>query len=81
MRITVLFFASLAEVTGTRAVELDPARFTDVESIFASFAARLPALRLLRSTVLCAVNGEFARFASPVSDGDEVAFFPPVSGG
>ena len=29
----------------------------------------------------CAVNRRFARDASPVGAGDEVAFFPPVTGG
>jgi molybdopterin converting factor small subunit len=31
--------------------------------------------------VLCAVNQAMARPDSPISDGDEVAFFPPVTGG
>ena len=39
----------------------------------AAFAPGLP--------VRCAVNQEFARPESPVAPGDEVAFFPPVTGG
>lgn len=31
--------------------------------------------------VLVAVNQEYADFAHVVEDGDEVAFFPPVTGG
>ena len=33
------------------------------------------------ATLRCAVNQRFARDASPVRAGDEVAFFPPVTGG
>jgi molybdopterin converting factor small subunit len=29
----------------------------------------------------CAVNAEYARMTTPLGDGDEVAFLPPVSGG
>ena len=31
--------------------------------------------------VLAAVNMDYVDWNSPVSDGDEVAFFPPVTGG
>ncbi len=31
--------------------------------------------------VSCAVNEDYARMTTPLSDGDEVAFLPPVSGG
>ena len=31
--------------------------------------------------VLCAINQEYAQADARVSDGDEVAFFPPVTGG
>ncbi len=34
-----------------------------------------------RKTVRCAVNQEFADPATPLRSGDEVAFFPPVTGG
>ena len=34
-----------------------------------------------QETIKVAINQEFASFTAPVSDGDEVAFFPPVTGG
>jgi molybdopterin converting factor small subunit len=43
----------------------------------AGFAAAFTAIR----TVRCAVNQEFARPDTPVAAGDEIAFFPPVTGG
>jgi molybdopterin converting factor subunit 1 len=81
MRIRILFFASLADIAGTREVNLDAAGFTDIKSIFDKFAREFPLLEKYRSSVLCAVNTEFAKPESPVHDGDEIAFFPPVSGG
>jgi molybdopterin synthase sulfur carrier subunit len=35
----------------------------------------------LPEQLLCAVNMDYAEALSPVQDGDEVAFFPPVTGG
>ena len=81
MSIRVLFFASLAEITNLHEAELDAAVYSDVDSIFTKYAKEFPQLEAHRRTVLYAVNQTFARPASPVRDGDEVAFFPPVSGG
>jgi molybdopterin converting factor subunit 1 len=81
MSIRVLFFATLADLTGMREAELEAAAFPNVASIFERFAREFPPLEARRPSVLCAVNAEFARPDSPVRDGDEVAFFPPVSGG
>jgi molybdopterin synthase sulfur carrier subunit len=81
MSIRVLFFASLADIAGMRETTVDAASVTDVNSIFAKFAGQFPALENYRSSVLFALNSEFARPGSPVRDGDEVAFFPQVSGG
>jgi molybdopterin converting factor subunit 1 len=81
MTIRVLFFASLADITGTRETLVDAADFADVISVFDKFTKDFPSLETYRSSVLLALNSEFARPETPVKDGDEVAFFPPVSGG
>jgi molybdopterin synthase sulfur carrier subunit len=36
---------------------------------------------VLPPNILAAVNHDYARLDQPVKDGDEVAFFPPVTGG
>ncbi len=81
MSIRVLFFASLADVVGMREASLDAAGLCDVESVFSKFEGIHPRLAAYRSSLLCAVNSEFADPEATVKDGDEVAFFPPVSGG
>ena len=40
-----------------------------------------PEMAAYSSTISCAVNEDYARMGAPLSDGDEVAFLPPVSGG
>ena len=81
MAIKVLLFASIADLAGTREVMVDSAGHPDAGSVYARLAGDFPALQSRRDTVLYAVNSEFARPETPVRDGDEVAFFPPVSGG
>ena len=81
MSIRILFFASFRDITGMDETSVDAAGFTDMNSIFNKFAKDFPSLENCRSNVLFARNSEFAQADSPVQDGDEVAFFPPVSGG
>ncbi len=81
MTIRVLFFATLADVTGMHESELDASLCSDAASIYDRFARDFPRLEAHRPSVLCAVNSKFARIDAPVHDGDEIAFFPPVSGG
>ncbi len=81
MSIRVLFFASISDIVRMREASVDASEFKDVKSIFDKFAKENPTLESYRSSVLFAVNSEFARPGSPVHDGDEIAFFPPVSGG
>jgi len=81
MSIRVLFFAALADAIGMRETRLDARDLPDVGSVYARLARDFPGLEAHRASLLCAVNGEFARPDARVHDGDEVAFFPPVSGG
>ena len=83
--LTILYFAWLRERTGTSEERLTlPAGIRTVGELIAWLSERSPghasAFANLR-TVRCAVNQEFSDPATPVQPGDEVAFFPPVTGG
>ena len=77
MTVKVRFFASLAETMGRREMELPLEPGTTVGSIWAALTADKP----MPQGALCAVNHEYCTLEQPLADGDEVAFFPPVTGG
>jgi molybdopterin converting factor subunit 1 len=83
--LTVLWFAWLRERTGTAEEQVSPpADIATVGALIDWLSARSPrhaAAFQNRRTVRCAVNQDFADPATPVRPGDEVAFFPPVTGG
>jgi molybdopterin converting factor subunit 1 len=81
MAIRVLFFASLADITGSHDTSVEASSHDNVGSIFRRYAMEYPRLEAYRSSLLCAVNSEFAGMETSVREGDEVAFLPPVSGG
>ena len=84
MVLKILYFASLRETLGQGSEQLElPPGVTDVASLLCFLVARgdqWQALATVRN-VRCAVNQEMARLDSPIRAGDEVAFFPPVTGG
>jgi molybdopterin synthase sulfur carrier subunit len=83
--LTVLYFAWLRERVGTGEESLvPPASIATVGELMAWLAARSPRHATAfenRRAIRCAVNQDFADLDAPVRPGDEVAFFPPVTGG
>ncbi len=79
MRIEVLYFASLRDASGVdqEIVEMPEG---DASQLFDQLNAR-HGFALPRERLRVAVNSEFADWHRPLTDGDEVAFIPPVSGG
>ena len=77
MTITVKFFASLRESTGRREIAVDDARAETAGDAWRLATGGQP----IPGNVLVAVNLEYTHLGAPVRTGDEVAFFPPVTGG
>ena len=82
MQINVLFFATIRNLIGQKrlTIELDDNANT-IKHVRAEIINRYPAVSDNINIALTAINEEFAFNNDPIKDGDEVAFFPPVSGG
>jgi molybdopterin converting factor subunit 1 len=81
MRIRVLFFATLRDRTGLREDALDLPEGATVADLRDSVAEKHPGAAPALPTALASVNQEFAFPEEELHEGDEVALFPPVSGG
>jgi len=82
--IKLLYFASLRETLGVAGEELAlPAAVATVAALRGHLATRgEPWTVLTRSQSLrCAVNQALVGADAGIGDGDEIAFFPPVTGG
>ena len=81
----ILYFASLRDRLGrSEETVVLPAEVRTVRALLAWLRAREPAFALLLEegqTIRVAVNQGFAAIADPVAPGDEIALFPPVTGG
>lgn len=80
--INVLFFAQVRELVGCDSLQVEPV-YASVEQLRAALAEQGSrwALALETGKLLTAVNQTLTGLDAPLADGDEVAFFPPVTGG
>ena len=81
MRVRIRLFASLREAVGRSEVELDLAEGATAEEAWERLAGEHAGLAARRARLTAAVNRSYAPFDTPLRDGDEVVFVPPVSGG
>lgn len=76
MSIKVRYFASIRELLGRDEDKLEMA-----PGMTAAQAWQMATQQDAPANTLVAINEEFSNWQQPVDDGDEVAFFPPVTGG
>jgi molybdopterin converting factor subunit 1 len=79
--VRVLFFGAARDAVGQGEIELVLTGTPTASSAFAQVLERFPDLRRFGRSLLFAVNQEYAAADREVNDGDELAVFPPVSGG
>jgi MoaE-MoaD fusion protein len=81
VRIRVLFFGILRDVTGLREDSIDVPEGGQASAVFDQYAAQFPRLREMSASIVLAVNQKFCAPSTRLSEGDELAMLPPVSGG
>jgi molybdopterin synthase sulfur carrier subunit len=80
MNVTVKFFARYREALGVDSVTVE-GDFATVDDVRALLAQRDGSEVLREQNLMCARNEDLCQLDEPVIDGDEVAFFPTVTGG
>ena len=78
MQVSVKYFASLREVIGEANSVVDIEEGTSVDSLWQSIIKRK---NIEFDNVMMTVNMEYVKSEQQLMTGDEVAFFPPVTGG
>ncbi|HYN84447.1 MAG TPA: MoaD/ThiS family protein, partial [Pyrinomonadaceae bacterium] len=82
VRVRLLLFGAAREAAGLDETDFDVRRPATAESAFEEIARAYPGLARFGRSLLVAVNQEYARdLEVGLKDGDELALFPPVSGG
>jgi molybdopterin synthase sulfur carrier subunit len=82
MTVRVLYFASLKEAIGTGAEQLElPGGVSTVGQLRDWLVGQGRAVLATAKNLRCAVNHDMVNLDAAIKDGDEIAFFPPVTGG
>jgi molybdopterin converting factor subunit 1 len=81
MKINILFFATLRDKAKTKITQLTLNDGITVADLKKELAIRFPEIATSLPTTIVSRNKEFAESNEVLKDGDEVAVFPPVSGG
>jgi molybdopterin converting factor subunit 1 len=81
MQVEVVFFASLRDRARTHRTTIDLQNDVTVGDFLNVLSHRYPDLSSVLPFAVVAINQEYASQDAQLNDGDEVAVFPPVSGG
>ncbi|HEV8375628.1 MAG TPA: MoaD/ThiS family protein [Candidatus Polarisedimenticolia bacterium] len=81
MKVRVLLFARLRELARSDALELELPEGSTAGSVWLRLQEQVEALRAYRRPPLMAIDQAYVSPDSVLAGGEEVAFFPPVSGG
>lgn len=81
MRVNLLYFASFREAAGRAEEVRELPEGTRVAQLWRRLASEIPLLGRFPAMPPAAVNRKYVPGNTVLSDGDEVAFLPPVAGG
>jgi|SRR5689334_6699121 len=81
VKVRVLFFGAARDVVENNPIEIVLATPATVSSAFQRLVAQFPELEHFGRSLLFAVNQEYATADTLLKENDELAVFPPVSGG
>lgn len=79
--VTILFFATLKDIAATRQTTLTLPEGATIEVVRQQVVSHYPQLESALRSAIAAVNKEYVFAEHPIHERDEIAFFPPVSGG
>jgi molybdopterin converting factor subunit 1 len=81
VHVTIRLFARLRELAGAAELARQVPEGSSAHDAWNTLVAEFPAMKDYGRSISCAVNEEYSRMSTPLHEGDEVAFLPPVSGG
>ena len=79
--VKVIFFANLKELTGIRTFNVSIPDQSTISELKKIICEEYPAVEVSLQSSIAALNHEYAADTDIVTEDDEIAFFPPVSGG
>ena len=81
MRVTVKLFARLRDIAGSPELVRVVNSGATIGDLWRGLTREFPEFANYERSISSAVNADYAKMDRALSDGDEVAFLPPVSGG
>jgi molybdopterin converting factor subunit 1 len=81
MRVTVRLFARLRDIAGAPDLAREVPPGSTAADVWRTLVTEFPEMARYDSSISTAVNADYAKMTTALSDNDEIAFLPPVSGG
>ena len=78
MQVTIKYFASLRELMGESSMFIDIDKESSIDDVWQHVTKNK---KIELDNVMATVNMEYVKSSYVIRDGDEIAFFPPVTGG
>lgn len=80
MKYKIKLFGITRDIVGNNITEVDMGQLSDVQAVLGKLKSNFPKLQAVKS-LMVAVNSEYAEGDLLLTEQDEIALIPPVSGG